>query len=208
MKDVDYIICNTDKDKKDALLLIKKEYSKQGYINSFVPKIDMPKNSVTFLAKHVNRIIGTISVTIDSNSGLPIDEIYKKEIDKLRAQNRKIVEVGRFATDREFLSKEKYNNLLLVMSLFKLVFHYCIYRNIDNICISINPKHNLFYKSMFFSDIGGLKSCPTVNNAPAIAKTLDINKLKNKKTKNYLLDKLFWSNPPCYKIFENIQSIK
>jgi hypothetical protein len=136
-----------------------------------------------------------------------MDEIYSEELNKLRLQNKKIVEVGRLATNSDFLLKDvefkkKYNRLALVSSLFKLVFHYCIYKDFDNICISINPKHNIFYKLISFKDIGGLKAYPSVNNAPALAKTLDIKELRNEKIKNSLLSKLFWNNPPDYKIFE------
>lgn len=201
MKDIAYILCKTDSDIKFALALVQKEYAKQGYINlkNSKTKIKISKNSATFIAKYDNKIVGTVSVFFDFGDGLPMDEIYNKELNKLRSQNKKIAEVGRLAID----SSEKHNNLFLVSSLFKLVFHYCIYKNIDNICISINPKHNLFYKSILFKDIGGLKFYPSVNNAPALAKTLDISKLKNKKTKNYLLNKLFLDNPPDYKIFED-----
>ena len=209
MKDIVYALSKTKSSAKESAFLVQKEYIKQGYINpdNIENKIKIFKNSATFIAKYKNRVVGTVSVFFDSDLGLPMDEIYNKELNKLRSQNKKIAEVGHLAIDNDFLSKEpgfkeKYNNLFLVSSLFKLVFHYCIYENIDNICISINPKHNLFYKSILFKDIGGLKFYPSVNNAPALAKTLDISKLKNKKIKNYLLNKLFWNNPPDYKIFE------
>ena len=208
MKDITYVLSKTKSSIKEAAFLVKKEYIRQGYIspNSIKSQIKISKNSATFIAKYENRVVGTVSVFFDSDLGLPMDEIYNKELNKLRAQNKKIAEVGRLAIDSDFLSKEpgfkeKYNSPFLVSSLFKLVFHYCIYKDFDNICISINPKHNLFYKSILFKDIGGLKFYPSVNNAPALAKTLDISKLKNKKTKNYLLNKLFLDNPPDYKIF-------
>lgn len=208
MEDIIFALSKTKSSAKESAFLVQKEYIKQGYINTdnIGQKIKIFKNSATFIAKYNSKIVGTVSVFFDSGSGLPMDEIYNKELDKLRSQNKKIAEVGRLAIDSEFLLKEagfrkKYNNLFLVSSLFKLVFHYCIYKNIDNICISINPKHNLFYKSILFEDIGGLKFYPSVNNAPALAKTLNIGKLKNKKTKNYLLNKLFLDNPPDYKIF-------
>jgi hypothetical protein len=207
MKDIIYSLSKTNNDFIAVASLVKKEYIKQGYIN-FGEEISAPKKSVVFIAKYNKKIIGTVCVAIDSGDGLPMDEIYKEEVDKLRSQNKKIVEVCRLATDSDFLTKDlnfkkKYNSLFLVSSLFKLVFHYCLYKNFDNICIAINPKHELFYKSLFFNDMGSLKYYPSVNNAPAVAKTLEINKFKNKNIKNYLLNKLFFDNPPDYKIFES-----
>ena len=209
MKDIVYVLAKTEDDKKEAVFLMEKEYVKQGYLKpGAVQNIEISNNgSVTFLAKYNNKIVGTVSIFFDSELGLPMDAIYKKETDVLRSQNKKIVEVGRLAIDNIFLSneagfKKKYNSLFLVSSLFKLVFHYCIYKNFDNICIAINPKHDLFYKSLFFENIGGLKFYPSVNNAPALAKTIDLKNYKNKRVKNYLLDKLFFDNPPDYKIFE------
>lgn len=202
MENIIYILSETDSDRKEADALVRKEYIRQGYINSDSPnsKKEQLNSEVVFVAKYGNKVIGTVSIFFNSDNGLPMDEIYKDELDVLRRKKKKIVEVGRLATDSSFSSK-KYNKLFVVSSLFKLVFHYCIYKNIDNICISVNPKHNLFYKSIMFEDIGALKYYPAVNNAPALAKTLNISNLKGGKTKNFLLNKLFWDNPPDYKIF-------
>jgi len=208
MENLTYCLAKSQKEKKEALFLVEKEYIKQDYIDpkNSDCKLEISKFSATFVAKLNGKVAGTVSIVFDSESGLPMDDIYKDELEKFRNSNKKIVEVCRLATDNDFLKNsgvfdKKRNSLSLLISLFKLVFHYSIYKNIDYICISINPKHDLFYKSLGFEDIGGLKYYPSVNNAPALAKAIRIDELKTKNKKS-LIGNLLWKNPPEYKMFK------
>ena len=84
--------------------------------------------------------------------------------------------------------------LFFIFNLFKIIFDYAReLAKLDYMCITINPKHNLTYEYILFKDLGGLKTYDTVNNAPAIAKYLD---LKSSKEECRKLDK-----PGLYQMF-------
>src|SRR5438477_450670 len=66
---------------------------------------------------------------------------------------------------------------------------------------TINPKHDAFYKSLGFTEIGTLKYYPAVNNAPALARILDIQSLQNKKNLPGLLADML-NQKPNYDLFK------
>lgn len=185
---MDNIIYNTAKsgeELEESHRLVCREYAKDDYIfdhgaslQKFLSFILLP-DSVTFTARKDGRIIGTISVIADSEIGLPMDEIYKDGVDSLRKHGKKIAEISQLAIDREYSdASQRGNKAFLFIPLFKMVFDYSMRKKFDNLCVAVNPKHSSVYNSLFFNDIGGLKYYPSVNNAPAIAKTLDLNRLK------------------------------
>jgi len=196
-----YSLAKSSGDKKRALVLVEKEYTKQGYIDAgkHLPEDDAYSRTV-FVAKAGDKVVGTVCIINDSKAGLPMDDMYKKELDKLRFEGKKIFEVGRLATDRDFLKET--GGLAILFSLFRLVFHYAIYQKIDYMCITVNPKHDLFYRSLSFKNIGPERPCPAVNNAPALPRALDIKKIRSQGSKNYLMKRVFLDSPPDYKIFE------
>ena len=125
MKNLIFSLAKSDKELVKATSLVKSEYVKQGYLT---PKnnINIPPFSATFIAKNNATMVGTVSVVADSEEGLPMDTMYQKELDHLRAQHKKIAEVCRLASDSTVLSdggkmKGKYNSLYCVSSLFKMM---------------------------------------------------------------------------------------
>jgi hypothetical protein len=128
-----------------------------------------------------NEVLSTATIIPDSPLGLPMDELYKPELDILRQQNKKICEIGMLASNTDLfeggvslmLNSKK---MFLIFYLFKCVFDYALnVLKLDCMCITINPKHALTYDFLLFNDIGGLKNYDSVNGAPAIAKCLDLN---------------------------------
>lgn len=207
-KGIDYSLAKSKKELEEAIVLAGKEYLKNNYAlnfdslrKKFFPYISLSTTAV-FLAKKDKKIIGTVSVIIDSDLGLPMDEVYKKEIDTLRLSGGKVAEISQLAINKEFFSRNGSSSLIVVMRLFKLVFHYCLYSKIDNICIAVNPKHSSFYDTLFFKNIGELKRYQSLNNAPAIVKTLDLHNFNFiKEQKKTLIGKII-SDPPDYRIFK------
>ncbi len=66
-----------------ASLLIQKMYSWRGYQTS---EMDEDPNRITLLAFDKDKIVGTLTLGLDSKVGLLVDELYKPEVDSLRAQ--------------------------------------------------------------------------------------------------------------------------
>lgn len=117
-----------------------------------------------FIFKEYLKVISTMSYYADSETfGLPMDSLYKKELDVLRAQGRKIAELGALATPR----RRRWSNLVVYLS--KAMFNYGHQTGVDDMCIMVNPKHVRFYKEIFlFEDFGEERWYKGVG-APAVA---------------------------------------
>ncbi|MCB1948255.1 MAG: long-chain N-acyl amino acid synthase [Burkholderiales bacterium] len=143
--------------------LIKHMYASRGYLTkgSTVYPYNNPYQ-ITFSAFSEENTIGTITLKIDSGSGLLADELYGQELAGFREKNRKICELSKFAVVPEYGSKELFATLFH----FAYIYAYNIH-NVEDAFIEINPRHASFYRRMLgFDQIGELRTCKRVD-APA-----------------------------------------
>ena len=171
---------------QQAFSLVYQEYLDSGYIvtprplrilfniHHFLPK------TVVFIVKSFLTVISTLShMADDKYFGLPMDALYKKELDELRAENRKIAEVSGLATVKSF----RWQNLF--MFLCRIMYWYSQHENINDLCITINPKHVRFYNDSFlFEQFGPEKYYPRVN-APAVPMRLNMDDIEGKLKEVY-----------------------
>ena len=164
-----------------AFGLVHKEYLSLGYIPN--PKSTeilysiyhlLPETTV-FVAKSYLTVISTLTQIFDSELfGLPMDALYRKELDNLRDANRKIAEIISLATQKSFRWKN------LFMYLCKAMLWHAKYNGVNDLCITVNPKHVRFYKTIFlFEQFGPEKHYPKVN-APAVPLRLNLDDLNKK----------------------------
>ena len=139
----------------------------------------LPETCV-FLFRSSRTVVSTMTLFPDTPQfGLPMDAIYRKEVDVLRAQGRRVAEVGSLATAVHCRG----NNI--IMHLAKAIFQYATATRIDDICIMVNPKHVRFYTSLFlFSPFGEKRHYPRVN-APAVALRVDMRTIAPALRKAY-----------------------
>lgn len=132
----------------------------------------LPKTKKAILVRS-NNVISTLDIVKDTKSGgLPMDEIYNDELNCLRAQGRKLCEVGSLANSRNVNWQNTF------MPLFRVVFWHALNNGMNDICIMVNPKHEAFYRSiMVFESLGKEKFYPGVN-APAIALRMNLDNCK------------------------------
>lgn len=152
--------------RKSASLLIEKMYSWRGYK---ADGLDQDPNKITLVAYQDDRVVGTMTLGLDSPNGLAADQLYKTEVDQLRAQGRKLCDVTKLAVDQEIKSK----------SVLSAIFHLSIIygRNIHHatdLLTEVNPRHAPFYQRMLgFVQVGEERLCPRVD-APAVLLKLDL----------------------------------
>lgn len=147
--------------RRETSLLIEKMYSWRGY--SSQSTMDSAPNRLTLVAELEDHVYGTITLNLDSSTGLSVDETYKAEVDAMRAQGRKVCEFGKFAVEQSVRSKR------LMGTLFHLVIIYAfrIQRCTDAL-IEVNPRHRAFYeKYMHFEAVAEERMCERVG-APAV----------------------------------------
>jgi hypothetical protein len=159
-------LATTEDRRKSASLLIQKMYSWRGYEAN---ALNHDPNKITLVAYQDDKVVGTLTLGMDSPQGMVVDELYKREADLLRAAGRKLCDITRLAVDQDIKSKS------VLAALFHLSFIYG--RNIHkatDFLIEVNPRHALFYQRMLgFEPYGEERICPRVN-APAVLLRLDL----------------------------------
>lgn len=166
-------------EKESAALIVNKKYSEQGYgpqgLDKEIGTYLTAESSLVFWAFVDNVMYGTVSIVFNDNSSLPMDQLYKEEVDILRKENYKVAEVVQFAVDQDI--SKKYLSFaeasLSAAPLFGIVLAYAKEKGVDYLCISVNPKHVNFYSQIGFHIIGDEKYYTSVN-APAVAMCLSI----------------------------------
>jgi len=173
---------------REACKLVHDRYLDIGLINRqesglwITPyQINPDSKAVIALMRINNKPIATATLVQDSpNLGLPSDKIYPDEINKLRAKNRKIVEITSLAAKP---CKEAVNAFLHV---FKWLGVYSIVKGYDDMVISVHPKHAPFYEDiLLFERIGDLKYYPGLKEAPAYLEWTDLQTLPERMKAAY-----------------------
>ena len=150
---------NSEGRREAASLLIRKMYGWRGY--TFEP---MPRdaNKITLYAETGGRVVGTMSLCLDSEIMLPADENFGDLLDTLRDQGRRLCEPSRLAIDKG-VSKRVFASLIHISYIYACKIH-----AFTDYVIEVNPRHAMFYQRMLgFHDLGPARECTRVG-APAV----------------------------------------
>ncbi len=155
----------------NASMLVQKRYAWRGF-----PKAHLKKypNRVTILSFHQEKIVGTVTVGYDSEEGMLVDDIYKPEVDALRAQGKRVGELSKLAIDENIGSKQ------LLASLMHMAYLYGVIHECTDAIIEIVPRHKNFYEKMLgFKQIGEEKMNNRVN-FPVLLMHLELESMRQK----------------------------
>ncbi len=128
-----------------------------------------------FVAKSNNTVNSTMTMTLDATAGLPMDSMYKEEVDWLRAKGLKLAEIGSLADRR----KSPVRFMRVFHELSKLICQVARARGMDGLVVATHPRHAGFYARTFgFREFGMLKACPYAKDNPAVALHLDFDAIR------------------------------
>lgn len=171
----------------EAYHLLYHEYVDAGYAQKNKNEILctkhhlLPKTTV-LLAKSDNAVISTATLVPDSNLfGLPMDEVYGKELESLRRKRRKVVEVCSLASSTQRFSR------LGIQNFTRLLFLYCVFLDVDDVCVMVNPKHVPIYKRLCELELFGEEKHYDKVNAPAVALRADVAAVRERLGSNGLM---------------------
>lgn len=164
-------VANTLEEREAVFQLAYQVYLAKGYVKEndlvrLVNSYDNNPDTLILIVKDNNKkIIGSVTLVFDGNSRLPAEKIYGEELNILKAQNEKIVEISRLVIDPNYRNSKE----ILVM-LFNYLYIYSYYvKNYTCLAIEVNPRHIAYYQSLLnFKTIGSEKPCPSAQSAPAI----------------------------------------
>ncbi len=161
-------LADTENGRNSASMLINKMYAWRGYGSGHVVKANPSR--ITLTASDKERVIGTVTLGIDSEEGLLADEIFKPEIDMRRQAGGKVCELTKLAFDPDIRSKFALASLFHIVFIYGRRMHGC-----TDVFIEVNPRHRRFYETMLgFRRLCETRMNPRVN-APAVLLWVDID---------------------------------
>ncbi len=149
---------------REARFLVEKRYRDVGYQLTAGDARQICPERITLATYKGDEVVGTLTIGFDTGQGLLADELYKAEIDQLRARgDRRVAEFCKLAIDTKKASKRVLASLFNVAYLYVVrIWHY------TDMVIEVNPAHVSFYKRMLgFQELAGERMCPRVG-APAV----------------------------------------
>ncbi|MDQ2991143.1 MAG: long-chain N-acyl amino acid synthase [Pseudomonadota bacterium] len=153
-------MANSARRREAASLLIRKMYGWRGY--AFDPQRMPEANKITLYAETGGKVVGTMSLCLDSPIMLPADENFHDKLDALRVQGRRLSEPSRLAIDRG-VSKRVFASLIHISYIYARNIH-----RFTDYVIEVNPRHVMFYQRMLgFHETGAARPCTRVG-APAV----------------------------------------
>ena len=175
-----------------AFNLVYKIFLKTGYIKASPTPFRLApqhcnENSRVFIGLHneksIEKLVYSISIFPDSIDGLPMDMVFRKELDELRKQGRFLVEAGHLAADSSYKM-----NTMNVPMLGNKILHQYAHKHLraDDIVIAVHPKYQWFYEELLlFEKLSEIESYAYANNNPAVAMRLDLKTMKTRYKKAY-----------------------
>ncbi|HUF91061.1 MAG TPA: hypothetical protein VMR23_01715 [Candidatus Limnocylindria bacterium] len=121
-----------------------------------------------FRATSAARVVATVSLVPDSVLGLPMDDLYAAELRPLRTAGRRLAEVSALA------AAPGAGSATVAGLLSRLVLYAERLGRVDDLCVTVHPRHARFYERLGFSPLGPVRQYEAVNGAPAVALRLDL----------------------------------
>ncbi|WP_147445721.1 N-acyl amino acid synthase FeeM domain-containing protein [Corallococcus aberystwythensis] len=104
------------------------------------PHLLLP-STVVLVAKVADEVVGTVSLHVDSSLGLPLDKTFADVMGELRAQGRRLAEVGALCITR------RHRNVGVVYLLNKMVYRTAALLGVDDMVMTVHPDAEVMYRS-------------------------------------------------------------
>ena len=165
-------------DLEKAYRLVHDVYVAAGYIRPQlsglrVRMFEASPEEATFVAKIDGRIVGVVSVAVDSPElGLPSDVSFKAELDALRAGGSRLSEMTNQVVS------EEYRKSGVATELMRCAAAHVIQGSYDEAIATISPSHSAFYRILGFREIGAARSYSTAVYDPVVALSVDVGQYR------------------------------
>ncbi len=149
--------------------LVHTRYIQQGYANENETGMryslwNLIPQATTFVVEESSNIQGTLTIVIDSACGLPAEKEFPREFTNLRARGSFIAEATMFAAASGDVRSLDVSSRLMTMAV-----RWCLEAGIDDLCMTINPRHAGFYERVLgFERLGVVESMGHVEGHPGI----------------------------------------
>ena len=131
-----------------AFALVHDRYLELGYMTQHesgmrYSLLNFLPQATTFVVEEGSKVLGTLTVVIDSPAGLPGEEVYSEEFEQRRAERRIVAEATMFSC-----GADKQTQASVSLQLMALAFSWCAETGVDDLCLIVAPKHVGFYEKI------------------------------------------------------------
>ena len=194
-----YKVANSLDEVFEAWCIVYKQYLAASLISNnpfsiFTFPEYISSNSAVIVGKKMGHSVCTISGVLDSEKGLPLDRYYKPELDKLREENKNLIEIGLLADIR------KRSSISTIVELMSGIARFGVYSDHVDYVIGVHPRRASFFNKIFGCRvIGDIKEYNKLNIAPVV---LMFCSYKDMETVSLRANSEINSDPKDYKFHE------
>lgn len=181
------VIANNMDQRSQAWKLVCDNYKEKGYADSgeefWYGQFDVHPDTITFLTFKNDEPIATMTMVFDTELGLPADNLFSNEINKMRKNGKHCFEIISLACN--CIGMKESAEVLMHMFMLANIAAQHKYNATDWI-ITVNPRHVEYYKKiMFFETVGKPKRYGKVNGAVAVLLTMDNTNCRERFKQKY-----------------------
>jgi hypothetical protein len=177
---LDYRLARTAEERLGAFRLIHNCYVQSGLGEPNVlglratPYQILPTSQI-FVGVIRGEVVSTVSLIGDGELGLPMESMFFAEVAALRYQGQRLAEVSCLADRRQ----DGRRFLATFSELTRLMAQYARYEGIENLLITVHPRHARFYTDYLgFEHLSDrVAACPHVQGHPAVALRLEFARI-------------------------------
>jgi hypothetical protein len=178
--DIEVSVARSRADLSGAAELVRHQYAARGYFaDTEHPDQATPgaaRRASVILARSHGRVVGTLTVVIDSPAGLFADEVNGEFLEPLRAKGRRLSELVRLAVSHQHDTDSR----KVLAALFNAAHGILAANRLHDVLIEVNPRHVGFYRrALCFEVAGDEQVCPRVN-APSVLLRMTLADLTRK----------------------------
>jgi len=180
-KNIEYKIAISTEELEQAFELVTQQYINVGLHKNNnqlrLTRYHLLPDTKVFIAIKKNNdysetVIGTITMITDRSMGLPMDELYKKQLNNLRSSGLHLAEVIGLSVSPEQSAIQ--NNIAIY--LYKICLQYARLTHVNDLLCSVSRKHIQFYEDMLlFKPVGEILPYSYANGQLAQGHRLDIH---------------------------------
>lgn len=170
-------VASTRREREAAFALAYRSYLRAGLCAPselgirITPYQLLPSTDIIF-AELRGEVISTLSLVRDGELGLPMEAIYRDEVEVRRRDGCRLAEVSCLADRRQ----EPTRFFGLFCELARVMVQMADYEGLDQLLIAVHPRHaRMYQRAMAFESFGANRSYPTVNDNPAVALCLPLH---------------------------------
>ncbi len=203
-RDESFTVARHLSDVLEAWHLVYQAYHENGLIeanshriHTMAPAIS-PRAAVC-LSRRAGAVTATLTAVLDGPNGLPLDKVYGLELDTLRKQGRRPIEVCLLAHRWQTMAGRRdmeqaggdqiLRHKVTLVNLMRLVYAYALANETDDVVAGVHPRHAGFYCRAFgFKRVGEVRTYATVNHRPVILLHADRRAVFGSRSWPYALD--------------------